>query len=38
MILTLGPDWIGCRYRTQIIWYSPEQYHSDYNLKDREVT
>lgn len=38
MILTMGPDWIGCRYRTPIIWYPPDQYHGDYNLNDHEVT
>lgn len=38
MILTMGPDWIGCHYRTSTIWYPLDQYHSDYNLKDQEVT
>jgi len=38
MILTMGPEWIGCHYRTLIIWYPPDQYCSDYNLKDHEVT
>lgn len=38
MILTLGLDWIGCHYKTPIIWYPPNQYHSDYNLNDHEVT
>lgn len=38
MILMMGPDWIGFRYRPAIIWYPPDQYRSDSNLKVQEVT
>lgn len=37
MVLTIGPEWVGCWYRTPITWYPPGKNHSDYNLKDQEV-
>jgi len=37
MVLTIGPEWIGCRYRIPIIWYPPDRYRCDYNLTDQEV-
>jgi len=37
MVLTMGPEWIGRRYRTPIKWYPPEKYRRDYTLKDQDV-
>lgn len=34
MILTMGPEWTGCRYRTTIIWYPLDKYCCHYNLKN----
>ncbi len=38
MILTMGPEWIGCQYRSPIIWYPLDRYHCDYTLRDHNVT
>lgn len=37
MILTMALEWIGCWYRSSIILYPQNSYHSDYNLMDQEV-
>lgn len=33
----MGPEWIGFWYRTPIIWYPIDNYHSDYTLKDQDI-
>jgi len=35
MILDEGPPWIGCRYNPPIIWYPPEGYQSDYEIRKK---
>lgn len=37
MVLSMGPEWIRCGYRSPIIWYPPDGYHSDYNSSDHQV-
>lgn len=37
MVLTMGHEWIGCWYKTPILWYPLHKYHNDYNLNDKEV-
>jgi hypothetical protein len=36
MILDEGPAWIGCRYSPPIIWYPPEGYQSNYEIRKKE--
>jgi len=34
IILREGPDWLGFRFRSPIIWYPPEGYWSNYELPE----
>ena len=34
ILLREGPYWVGCRFRSPIIWYPPEGYHPDYELPE----
>lgn len=37
MVLSMGPDWVGCRYRSTIIWYPLGGCHNVYNLPYHQV-
>lgn len=32
IILRGGPYWLGCQFRSPIIWYPPEGYRTEYEL------
>lgn len=34
IILREGPHWLGCRFRSPVIWYPPKGYCFDYELSD----
>ena len=34
LILREGPYWLGCRFRSPIIWYPPEGYWAIYEFPD----